>query len=182
MSLTANWCWFDAFFVSFSSVFFPPNRQRCQKKNRKKKEMMISFGKKLFIWVACWKADSSACKTMNCTLLEGCGFVLFCFLCVYIWGMYLFIGLFLILIKDVTVACQAMYCILNRVMICFARFCHNCFSHWCLWWDGFIKQHQKLSWWTCKNWQISYVTLGIKNKKHYYDIKNMEWLFAPRYD
>lgn len=65
------------FFLCFASPFitdilFPPLQiDKDVEKKRKKKEMIITFWKKkLFIWVACWNADStSASKTMNCTLL-----------------------------------------------------------------------------------------------------------------
>lgn len=130
--------WYPLFF------FVPPHRQRC-KKLIKKKAMIISFEKKkgFFIWVACRNAYSiSACKTKNCTLLEGCGFVLFCNAYVKIC-YFLFIFNF---VKMLLLASQAIYCIVNRVLMLHinTRFHHNWFSHWCLLWDGFIKQHQKI--------------------------------------
>lgn len=71
------WCSFLLFlFLSFITdiVFFPFKQTKMSKK--RKKRNYDFFWKKLFIWVACWCADStSACKTMNCTLLERCVFV-----------------------------------------------------------------------------------------------------------
>ena len=48
----------------------------------KKKKNDENDGKKLlFIRVACGNADITfACKTMNCTLMEGCGFVFYAYI------------------------------------------------------------------------------------------------------